>query len=359
MKGNANRRPQRDVSTWLLVLGLAVAVLAACTKKQYLTRFPHEKHLSNASCGAPGEPPCLTCATCHAGVAQDKSQSRPAVTVCTQCHADSANLTPFVTRPVPLAPDAHAIVFSHDQHLKMPDVGGQCIKCHSGAVSREASSALFPPMEACLNCHEHERQFEAGICTNCHAKQDLPRLRPESFARHDAVWLRHHGEGARRQEVLCQACHAEKDCTDCHDLFQNIQLEDRAPDAIERDLVHRADFMTRHAIEAAAQPTACVRCHEPQTCDGCHAQRGVSGNAVGALNPHPPGWTGSNTASPNFHGTQARRNLFECASCHEQGPATNCIRCHSSGGPGGNPHPRGWQSSRSPGEAMCRYCHGN
>ena len=41
---------------------------------------------------------------------------------------------------------------------------------------------------------------------------------------------------------------------------------------------------------------------------------------------------------------------------NEQG--VNCIRCHQVGSYGGNPHPRGWQSARSPKDSMCRYCHG-
>jgi hypothetical protein len=83
----------------------------------------------------------------------------------------------------------------------------------------------------------------------------------------------------------------------------------------------------------------------------------VSGNRLGATNPHPPGWVGNDVRSADFHGRQARRDIASCAGCHEQGPATNCIRCHKVGAYGGNPHPHGWQSARGPGSAMCRYCH--
>jgi hypothetical protein len=83
----------------------------------------------------------------------------------------------------------------------------------------------------------------------------------------------------------------------------------------------------------------------------------VSGNAVGANNPHPPGWVGADTRSSDFHGSHARRDILSCAGCHEQGPATNCIRCHTVGAYGGNPHPSGWQSARGRQSSMCRYCH--
>jgi hypothetical protein len=158
---------------------------------------------------------------------------------------------------------------------------------------------------------------------------------------------------------LCQSCHAEKDCQVCHDLTSGMAPDRRHPDQLERKQVHRGDFMVRHAIEAQSQPARCQSCHEPeQDCDSCHVARGVSGNALGSRNPHPPGWVGSNTRASDFHGTAARRDLLACAACHEQGPATNCIRCHQVGGYGGNPHPAGWQSSREPASSMCRYCHG-
>jgi hypothetical protein len=85
--------------------------------------------------------------------------------------------------------------------------------------------------------------------------------------------------------------------------------------------------------------------------------RGVSANRVGARNPHPPGWVGSNPNARSFHGREARRDILLCASCHDQGPATNCIRCHKVGGFGGNPHPGGWRSTQSESSTMCRYCH--
>jgi hypothetical protein len=83
----------------------------------------------------------------------------------------------------------------------------------------------------------------------------------------------------------------------------------------------------------------------------------VSGNAISGRSPHPPGWVGTNTQASSFHGRAARRDILACASCHEQGPATNCIRCHKVGAYGGNPHPNGWRSARSVDEEMCRYCH--
>ncbi len=180
---------------------------------------------------------------------------------------------------------------------------------------------------------------------------------PQTFLKHDSGFARRHGVLARQKQKICQNCHAQQQCDDCHDVSQGLSVEKRRPDSIERHLVHRGDWMTRHPIEAKSQPSRCLKCHTVETCDSCHVRHGVSGNAVLGANPHPPGWVGTNTDGRSFHGTAARRDIVACAACHDQGPATNCIRCHKVGAYGGNPHPNGWKSSRSEGAAMCRYCH--
>jgi predicted Zn-ribbon and HTH transcriptional regulator len=236
----------------------------------------------------------------------------------------------------------------------MPAIVGQCIGCHAGAI--DDASTLFPSMAQCFECHEHKRQFDAGECGPCHESADLKALVPQSFMRHDAEWFRHHGAEAAQREQVCSTCHDQKECNDCHDITQAISWEARNPESM-RELVHPADFLTRHGMEAASQPARCLTCHEPATCDGCHVERGVSALGTNPASPHPPGWIGGNPSSRNFHGRAARRDLLACAACHDQGPATNCIGCHRVGAYGGNPHPGGWRSSRSETSSMCRYCH--
>lgn len=350
---NITRRP--GVAFWL---ALGVALIAACLERSP-TRFPHAKHLTAIECGGPGAPECLTCASCHrppdSGAAGREPQAVPPVESCASCHRADVGAKLAASARVAPEPIARDIRFSHERHLKMPEIRGQCMACHTGAV--EPSSTLFPPMQQCLGCHEHSAQFERAECGPCHEAEDVRRLLPESFLRHDDAWLRHHGPDAAQSETLCATCHSQAECNDCHDLTQSLSRELRRPDDISRERVHPPDFLSRHPLEAASQPTRCSTCHTPATCDGCHVERGVSAQSPGALTPHPPGWVGGNPASRDFHGHAARRDLLACASCHDQGPATNCIRCHSVGGYGGNPHPRGWQSDRSEASSMCRYCH--
>jgi len=279
----------------------------------------------------------------------------PPPSECTSCHRRSDTDALRALSSVPVRPSG-AIAFNHDQHLAMQEIRGQCVGCHGGVLDRERPN--MPPMSQCFGCHEHEQQWQRSECGPCHESQkELSHISPRTFLRHDAAFARRHGQAARENTALCRTCHAESECNACHDTSQGMSVEVRRPEAVEANFVHRGDFMVRHAIEAQATPARCATCHSPQSCDSCHLARGVSGNQVDGRSPHPPGWVGTNVDSRSFHGLEARRDILQCAACHEQGSATNCIRCHKVGAYGGNPHPSGWRSSASTGDQMCRYCH--
>jgi len=339
-----------------LALGFAIA-LGACFAACHGTenpRFPHAVHLTELACGAPGQPECLSCATCHAPSQKGRAHKLPNASLCEECHKDDAHEVSRVLATIPERPHGD-IAFNHDKHLTMGPIAGQCVPCHAGVV-REGLSNI-PPMSKCFECHEHQDEWDRGECAPCHEKKDLRRTMPETFLRHDEDFMKQHGSRAVTDQKLCQSCHSEADCQGCHDVTQALSIEQRKPEKIEAGFVHQGDFMVRHAIEAQSQSARCASCHEPQECDSCHVARGVSGNAVNGRNPHPPGWVGGDTQGRDFHGQVARRDLLSCAGCHEQGPATNCIRCHKVGAYGGNPHPHGWKSAREPASQMCRYCH--
>ena len=339
----------------LLALALALAAIVGACVDRTQARFPHQLHLAGLACGGAGQPACLDCNSCHSVSKHDRASKLPAGEQCARCHRDDAHEVLPVLAAVPDR-GAGDIGFDHDRHLAMPSIQGQCMPCHAGVVKQGQST--LPAMAQCFSCHEHETQWKAGVCAPCHARADLERTLPKTFLRHDASFARRHGPAAEAQKQLCQSCHTESQCAACHDVTQDLAVERRQPERIERSFVHRADFMVRHAIEAESQPARCARCHTPDTCDSCHVARGVSANRRGSRNPHPPGWVGTNAASKSFHGQAARRDILACASCHDQGPATNCIRCHKVGGFGGNPHPGGWRSTQSKSSEMCRYCHG-
>lgn len=334
---------------------LAVLAAAAC-RGTLLTRFDHRAHLAERPCGAPGQMACLTCASCHVGNQADAFPS-PQVSQCSDCHRDAEQKLKHALRPaVAKVPAGKQILFSHQRHLPLPEVKGQCVKCHAGAVGFQSGPPLFPPMATCLGCHEHRQEFARGECGTCHALGDLRMLKPISFMSHDAAWMRRHGDEARSNGAMCAQCHAQTQCDSCHDSTRRLGPAMAAPEKVDRSFVHRFDFVSRHALEAQSQPGSCVTCHVRTECDSCHATRGVSAGVRGALSPHPPGWASGLIS--NAHGAAARRDIASCASCHDQGAASNCVSCHKVGGVGGTPHPPGWRSGESPRSPGCMACHG-
>lgn len=346
--------------THRLALTLSLAVLAALAcRGSRLTHFDHRAHLADHPCGGAGQPACLTCGSCHQGDAssQHDAFAAPGVAACSACHADAeAKLTHALRPALAAVPPAKHIVFSHARHLALEPLGGQCVKCHAGAVGFQSGPPLFPPMATCLGCHEHRAQFDAGQCLGCHALGDLRALRPVSFLPHDTAWMRRHGDRAREDGAACALCHAQTQCDGCHDATRRLGPAQLAPEKLDRSFVHRFDFRTRHALEARAQPGSCFTCHARTECDACHASNGVSAAVRGAQSPHPPGWASGLVS--NTHGPAARRDIASCAACHDQGAASNCVGCHRVGGVGGTPHPLGWRSTASLDSSACAPCHG-
>jgi hypothetical protein len=333
-------------------LALVAAAAAGSCRTQTPPRFPHTKHLAEIECGGPNQPACLSCASCHQGARDSSLPLGATSSACSPCH-DAAEGTVMVASGESARSRPSLVRFAHESHLALRAIRGQCVNCHAGVIEGSGSGDRYPPMAVCLRCHQAD--FDEANCVPCHRGEQLPR----SFMRHDDSWPRRHGPAAKRGSRICNQCHLESGCADCHDQAQQLLVETREPDAVGKHFVHRADYVSRHALEARSRPSDCLRCHTTSSCDACHVQRGVSAARVGSVNPHPIGWLGSDTGSADFHGRAARRNIASCAACHDQGPATNCIPCHRVGGHGGNPHPRGWRSARSTHAAMCRYCHGS
>jgi predicted CXXCH cytochrome family protein len=334
----------------LLVLWVAATILAllgfGCTAKTP-ARFPHATHLRSGA---------LTCANCHAVTEATAvgSLHQPGYDICKRCHSN--NVGPGekysfdLGRTYSTDPEYDHVIFSHKAHTGR--TSNQCPRCHRAGQESDADAAkLLPSMADCLQCHR--AQYERLQCLECHTRDRLRQLRPTTDVPHGTSYVRHHAADAARKPRLCQTCHHDSFCTDCHDTSTGLKVETRRIDDVKGEYVHRADFVSRHAIEARSQPAACVRCHSSSSCDSCHVRNHVSGNANGSSTPHPRGWIGG-----ELHGRAARRQVMECAACHDQGPATICIGCHKVGGRGGSPHPSGWRSNLSPRDTeMCQYCH--
>jgi len=321
------------------------------TREKPPVTFSHKRHVQAQ----------VDCLNCHETI--DKSMATtgsdlPKRKVCSECH-DAEDVVKNASELDNLEPHRAGLVFSHEAHLDR--VKDDCLVCHSSVPQSTTYGQHSPPtMEACTSCHQE--QMAKNQCTTCHESQRLAGTRPVHFLSHEGDWVQHHKDRARGSAASCNQCHAQSYCADCHNRYETLKPSTKYPDQVTRQLIHRGDFVSRHTIEARGNAAQCLTCHSVSRCDSCHVQQGVSFAAAASgaqgvtRTPHPANFMDRTAAE--FHGRSARRDIIACASCHDQGPATNCIACHKSGRFGGNPHPAGFTSSLDrKATPMCRWCH--
>ncbi|MEW5848570.1 MAG: cytochrome c3 family protein [Myxococcota bacterium] len=317
-------------------------------------KFPHARHAkADVECLAchetvydaedlqarhlPGEDKCLEC---HA---EEKEQGR-----CIFCHTD-------VQAAQPREASLPSLEFSHVKHLERTEE--DCARCHT-ALSEPKRGGETVAMDRCLGCHEHKVTFREGRCDQCHTDLVKERVQPLREFTHQGNFVLQHRFSARASSESCMLCHTQNQCVDCHNATPPVRVELRRPEAVTSNFIHRNDFISRHNIEAQADPAQCFRCHGNSFCNDCHRMQNLTSTGSNPRNPHPRGWVMGGT---ELHGAAARRDIQQCASCHDQGPQSNCIQCHQVGGVGGNPHPPGWNLDHNRNDiqlnGMCQYCH--
>jgi len=287
-------------------------------------------------------PPEAKCLECH----KDKKEQGN----CAFCHRDPEH-------PGSYAPVVRGLRLSHAEHIER--VNEDCSRCHKTLPELERSGSTVPPMSACTQCHEHATELANGTCNNCHVDLRRFALRPVSVFSHQGDFVRQHGPSARAAGEGCAQCHDQTFCADCHARTVAIPIEAKFPERVTADFIHRADFLSRHQIEARADEGLCRRCHGQSFCESCHTAENLTPRSSNPRSPHPPDF--SFPGSSNSHGPLARRDIAACAACHDQGARSICVDCHKVGGVGGDPHPAGWTShhprdeiNRNP---MCLTCH--
>jgi len=314
------------------------------------TTFPHEKHGG------------FDCADCHTSIIKATrlgDGKLPGVAKCEECHdrktaADKAKFSP----PRREARE-YELNFDHVAHLKRVPKG-DCTVCHKELPGIGETWKTGPPMATCLDCHNHKVDFAEARCTPCHLSLKRFPLKPVSEFAHEGNWVKEHGRLARNSAQTCAACHDQTYCAPCHATSTSpVRPEIRFPEKVETDFIHRGDFLSRHQIEAGADPASCRKCHGSFFCDSCHKEQSLSSRSLNPRSPHPePEWR--TRGSGNFHGDAARSNIVSCAACHDQGAGSVCVLCHAKGGigeqAGARIHPPSFkQTDKS--KSMCRACH--
>ena len=338
-----------------LILGLVLFGFA-CARVLGLHRdvdhpFEHRAHVIEG----------IACTQCHdmLEAGDDGPLHLPDTASCIECHEKphderrcrSCHGLDFT--PTRLKMAKHYLRFAHAEHL--PEVAGNCVRCHQDV--QQSNHTLLPRMGSCLSCHAHAESFELADCDDCHVNLEAEQSRPVSHLVHEEDYVRRHGVDAAASRAICETCHTQSQCAGCHGA--NVALLPQRRDFATPSLsgLHRAGFRSRHGREAAADRGLCITCHTEQSCQRCHADKGLAANGSARFNPHPPGWV-STTLGANAHGPAARRDPVSCASCHSGAGEQACVRCHRVGGVGGSVHPPGWTSPRNPRtDAPCRMCH--
>ncbi|HQL56220.1 MAG: cytochrome c3 family protein [Myxococcota bacterium] len=348
------------------ILMVAVAViglvaLAGCgnlVKRQDKIKFSHKLHVVDNEIG---------CDDCHQEVIDSDKvtpEMRFTEAKCLDCHEKEeggcgmCHTNPDKPETWTGRPPSQGVAFSHAKHAEPTD--GQCKTCHAGVEQRTAPSQAARPLnhDTCMSCHRAE--FRDISCKACHNDIVENPSRPTALFSHDAEFMGRHGSLAKTDEDVCAHCHRQDFCAECHG-FQGMAPDIRFSERVDRQLVHRGDYLTRHPIEARTDPASCQKCHSTRQCQACHEQARIAQTAApigDRASPHPAGWA-MDARSAEFHGDAARRDIVSCASCHDQGANSNCITCHKVGGTAGrSPHPRGWNPTTSKDTKMCKMCHG-
>jgi len=118
---------------------------------------------------------------------------------------------------------------------------------------------------------EHPWDLKGNLhpaCTDCHAER-TDELAYIDF-NHDAYFADNHKQQAYRNEQVCGMCHQTSFCNNCH--ATDIELKPSIKNQTNnyRRTPHRGDYLSRHRIDGAVDPTSCFRCHgNPKSAAGC------------------------------------------------------------------------------------------
>lgn len=344
----------------LVLAALFVAACAATLEKDQIL-FSHNLHTEQGN----------ECADCHSGVNSDAETKIVAMTMdqcadchdvedeegCSACHKNPDDPASWQTTTPP------SLLFSHQTHESRDAKSMEdCASCHTNAAvatTTATRTAMMPKHKECRTCHKKE--LDLGQCDMCHERLDLYDMTGTDFYSHQPGFFERHGLKASANESNCALCHDTSFCTDCHNKSATTRPSLKFPDKVDRSFMHSGDWLSKHALHSKTSPSNCQKCHGVSYCSSCHERNGIGAGVSqnGANNPHPERSVWINPG-PRSHGAEARKDILSCATCHDQGAASNCVNCHHAS-VGIDPHPPGWKSPVSNAERSshpnCSICH--
>lgn len=138
-----------------------------------------------------------------------------------------------------------------------------------------AACAALKPQSGLTYRHPVDLEKGRPTCTECH-KKDVNDV-PVKSLNHTVLWLEEHRFAAYQRERLCNICHYQSFCNDCHETNRvELKPELRHQTDTYRRFPHPGDYRSRHRLDAEVDPTSCIRCHgnprASKTCTPCHGR---------------------------------------------------------------------------------------
>lgn len=114
---------------------------------------------------------------------------------------------------------------------------------------------------------KHPMEIQARqLCSECHTDW-------RATLDHNAEYANRHKFYALQQKSVCDMCHTNAFCVDCHAHKEELKPSDKFKDAPQRSMPHPGDYLNQHKIDGRLDPASCFPCHGRQNnerCKACH-----------------------------------------------------------------------------------------
>jgi hypothetical protein len=134
-------------------------------------------------------------------------------------------------------------------------------------LSGALSAFLYACAQTASTAKKHPLEVETmPICRDCHKDWRAGLSHTPDFSTRHKFY-------AVQQKQVCDSCHVESFCADCHANKEELKPSDKYKDSPARTMPHRGDYLTQHKIDGRINPASCFPCHGRQNnarCKVCH-----------------------------------------------------------------------------------------
>ncbi len=134
--------------------------------------------------------------------------------------------------------------------------------------------AIISPEASFARTHPEKLGAGRPTCSECHGTEAVKSTQ-KTFAAldHTAAFVKDHKVQASQDSATCASCHAQSFCSDCHGGKTVMTPSTKLGNRPDREMPHRAGYLTMHRIEGKIDPTGCYKCHgraNNEKCSACH-----------------------------------------------------------------------------------------